>query len=390
MIGSLPSMSHDLLSTLREQMRRIERPTATAHGVAPFGVAAIDRALPGGGLARGALHEILGAGGDEEDGALAAAFAASIVARLGTAAACSHRHPGAGGAPTSPSHHDAMGPFLSPLKGGEGKEARRFSLSAPRGGEGWGEVGAAAPSAYGIVLWCLARTDLYGAGLAAHGLDPARLALVRATRDADLLWAMEEGLCTSGVAAVVGEVGSLPAVASRRLQLAAERRGVTAFVLRRWRNGGQAARERNLANAAATRWRISALPSQSISIPSFARECSSPFIVRHLRESGDPGAAGKTLAALGPRWSLSSGRPLAGPVGGGDDNRTEPGIGHPRWRVELLRCRGGEPACWEVEVREGRVANATDTVSLAEALADRPAASVGGNASPPERARSAG
>ena len=53
-----------------------------AHGVLPFGVAAIDRALPGGGIARGALHEILGAGGDEEDGALAAAFAAHILGGL--------------------------------------------------------------------------------------------------------------------------------------------------------------------------------------------------------------------------------------------------------------------------------------------------------------------
>src|SRR6202047_542589 len=73
-----------LLPELRERVRRIERSPAMAHGVLPFGVAAIDRALPGGGLARGALHEILGAGGDEEDGALAAAFAAHILGRLGT------------------------------------------------------------------------------------------------------------------------------------------------------------------------------------------------------------------------------------------------------------------------------------------------------------------
>src|SRR6266704_3254570 len=71
-----------LLSELRERIRRIERPATTARGVSPFGIAALDRALPGGGLARGALHEILGMGGDEEDGALAAAFAAHILGRL--------------------------------------------------------------------------------------------------------------------------------------------------------------------------------------------------------------------------------------------------------------------------------------------------------------------
>ena len=237
-----------LLSELRERVRRIERSRLAIHGVLPFGVTAIDRVLPDGGLARGALHEILGAGGDEEDGALAAAFAAGILGRL---------------------------------------------------------------AGDGTVLWCLPRPDLYGHGLAAHGLDPAHIVLVRAPRDSEILWAMEEGLRTPGIAAVVGEVGTLAAVASRRLQLAAERSGITAFLLRRWRDSGQAARERNLPNAAVTRWRIAALPSQ----------------------------------------------PLRG----------EPGVGRPRWRVELLRCRGGEPACWEVEE-----ADATGHVSLAAALADRP------------------
>src|SRR5262249_46565551 len=123
-------------------------------------------ALPGGGLARGAVHEILGMGGDEEDGALAAAFAALILGRF--------------------------------------------------------EIGK------GLVLWCLPRLDLYGPGLAAHGLDPRRIVLVHALRDAEILWAMEEGLRSQGIVAVVGEVGSLPMAASRRLQLAAERSGITA------------------------------------------------------------------------------------------------------------------------------------------------------------------
>jgi protein ImuA len=263
------------LPELRERVRRIERPAATAHGVLPFGVAAIDRALPGGGLARGALHEILGMDGDEEDGALAAAFAATIIGRLAAS-------------PTSPSQ----------------------SLARP--GEG------------GLVLWCLPRLDLYGPGLAAHGLDPERVVLVRTSRDAEILWAMEEGLRSPGIVAAVGEVGTLPAVASRRLQLAAERSGVTAFLLRRWREGGQAARERALPNAAMTRWRVAALPS----LPS----------------------------------------------------RGEPGVGGPQWRIELLRCRGGEPGCWEMEVPD-----ATDHVSLAAALAARPAAPVA-----PEKLRLAG
>ena len=237
------------LPELRERIRQIERPAEAIHRVLPVGIAAIDHALPGGGLARGALHEIMGLGGDEEDGALAAAFATGILGQL-TAVAD------------------------------------------------------------GMVLWCLPRQDLYGPGLAAHRLDPTRVVLVRAARDAEILWAMEEGLRTPGILAVIGEVGTLPAVASRRLQLAAERSGITAFLLRRWRDAGQAARERILPNAATTRWRITALPS----------------------------------------------RPP----------REEPGVGCPRWRVELMRCHGGEPACWDVEV-----ADATGHISLAAVLADR-------------------
>src|SRR5712691_2920985 len=292
------------LLALRDRIRRIEQPAR--HGVLQFGVAALDRALPGGGLALGAVHEITGVGGDEEDGAAAAGFAAAILARLG-----------AGPLPTSPSHCSAMGPSLSPLKGGEGKRGRRVvSLSAPGGGEGWGEVGDARAMGSGPVLWCLGRPDLYGPSLIAFGLDPARLVLVRARRDEEILWAAEEGLRAgpaSGLAAVVGEVGHLPMVAGRRLQLAAERSGVTALILRRWRSADEAATERDRPSAALTRWRVAALPSTDIA--------------------------------------------------------DEPGIGRPRWRIALLRVRGGEPGIWDVEV-----ADATGHVSLSAELADRPAA----------------
>jgi protein ImuA len=261
------------LGALRDRIRQLEQPVR--HGVLPFGAAAIDDALPGGGLVLGAVHEIAGAGGDEEDGAAAAGFAAGILARLGT----------------------------------------------------------------GPVLWCLARPDLYGPGLQAHGLDPARLVLVAAGRDDEILWAVEEGLRggpAAGLAAVVGEIGRLPMVAGRRLQLAAEHSGVTALVLRRWRSGDAAAAERDRPSAALTRWRIGALPSADI--------------------AGMPGIAhGSSPWAEGPR---------------------------PRWRVELRRVRGGAPAIWDTEV-----ADATGHVSLSAGLADRPAAPL---AVAPGRLRRAG
>jgi protein ImuA len=49
--------------------------------VLPFGIKAIDRHLPGGGLALGALHEVAGGGNGTINGAAAALFAAGIAAR---------------------------------------------------------------------------------------------------------------------------------------------------------------------------------------------------------------------------------------------------------------------------------------------------------------------
>jgi len=262
-------VTNSSLSALRDRIRLIERPAR--HGALPFDVSALDCALPGGGLALGAVHEISGAAGDEEDGAAAAGFAAGILARLGT----------------------------------------------------------------GSVLWCLRQPDLYGPGLSAHGLDPARLVVVRARRDDEILWAAEEGLRAgpaSGLLAVVGEIGHLPMVAGRRLQLAAERSGITALILRRWRSAREAAAERDRPTAALTRWRVAALPSADIA--------------------------------------------------------NEPGIGRPRWRVALLRVRGGAPGIWDVEV-----ADATGHVSLSAELADRSAAPARLGAEPPnssEKRRRAG
>lgn len=238
------------LAALRRRLEALERTGQKGRVVLPFALPAIDRALPGKGLPLATLHEVAGAGPEEEDGAVAAAFLAGILARL---------------KPRLP------------------------------------------------VLWCLAEGDLYGPGLAALGLDPGRLILAQAQHPREVLWAMEEGLRSPVLAAVVGELEALSLPASRRLLLAAEVSGVTAFALRRWRNGEQAAAQRLAPNAAQTRWRIKALP--------------------------------------------------------GDVAAGEPGIGRIRWQVELWRCRGGVSASWIMEA-----CDATGHVSLASALADRPAA----------------
>src|SRR6202012_6053870 len=69
------------INALREQIRRIEAADRTSRGVLPFGVPEIDRRLPGGGLALGALHEIAGGAHGALDGAAAALFVAGVLAR---------------------------------------------------------------------------------------------------------------------------------------------------------------------------------------------------------------------------------------------------------------------------------------------------------------------
>lgn len=158
----------------------------------------------------------------------------------------------------------------------------------------------------GPLLWIARRSDLYGGGLAALGLDPARLVFAEAGGDREVLWAMEEGLRCAGLGGVVGEVAALERTAGRRLQLAAEAGGVTAFLLRR---RFAPARRAEPPSAASTRWRVAPAPSAAAPLDNL------------------PGRA--------------------------------------RWRVELLRCRGAAPGNFLVEWDD-----ASGGFALAAALRD--------------------
>jgi protein ImuA len=220
----------DRLARLRARVYAIEGGDRLAGGSVPLGVPAVDAQLPGGGIRTGALHEITA--GDAATGA-ATAFAAVLLGRL---------------------------------------MQRRE----------------------GAVLWCLHRHavdtgEIHGPGLTRFGIDPARLIAVQARRDADVLWAVEEGLRCPGLVAVLGETVKTTLTATRRLQIAAEDGGVTALLLR-------PARSSPAPSAAVTGWRVSAAP----------------------------GLPRGFAAALG-----------------------EPGA--ERWHTELIRCRRGRPGAWLVE-----------------------------------------
>ncbi|WP_262266497.1 MULTISPECIES: ImuA family protein [Microvirga] len=160
----------------------------------------------------------------------------------------------------------------------------------------------------GPVLWCLTRRDLFAPGLMKVGFHPDSVIYAETCRDADALPLIEEGLHQKDLGAVVGEVSRLGLTASRRLHVAAEASGVPALVIRRWWTAAQRDLTK-LPTAAATRWRVSPVPSEVV------------------------------------------------PAGG---------LKRGRWQVELVRCRGAEPRSWILEAcdAQGRLALPSD-------LADR-------------------
>ncbi len=151
----------------------------------------------------------------------------------------------------------------------------------------------------GPILWALSRRDLFAPGLALAGLGPSRILYAECGRDEDVLAVMEEGLRHGALAAVVGEIGRVGMASTRRLQLAAEEGGTAALMLKRWRRNGED--PLLVPSAAVTRWRIACAPSEDLPVP---------------------------------------------------------GIGRPRWSLELARQRGGEPfhLIMEGPDHEGRLA----------------------------------
>jgi protein ImuA len=163
-----------MIEELRQRLQALQKPAGLENGppALPFGIAAIDSVL-GGGLARGALHEI------------AAPGEAHLTAATG------------------------------------------FVL-------GLASNGQARVCWIAEDMACLESGAPYGPGLDTFNLAPERLLTVAVARSRDLLWAMEEALRCRAIGAVIGEVrhGTLDAVAVRRLSLAAADSGALALLLR--------------------------------------------------------------------------------------------------------------------------------------------------------------
>jgi protein ImuA len=181
----------------------------------PFGLAAIDSHLPDGGLACGALHEIVPAA--ESCIAAAFGFIAAVLDRISS--------------PPPP------GPRLRAP--GWGREQQdRLPRTPPL---------LVVMPAYGLRPY-RPHGRLHGHGLNALGLDPGRLILVETAHRKETLWAMEEAVRSAAPAAVVGVIDTLDLKTSQRLHLAATDVGLPLFLLR--------PAPTLESSAAATRWRI--------------------------------------------------------------------------------------------------------------------------------------
>lgn len=236
------------IADLKDQIERISGVYSRTRSVLPFGVTEIDRRLPKGGLALGALHEVAGGANGAVDAAAASLFAAGIAARTG-----------------------------------------------------------------GLVLWCYSEKDLFTPALAQAGLSEDRVVFFEASNDDTILGCCEEALRHGGLTAVVGEVAKLSRTSSQRLQMAAEVTGTLAIAVRRWKRQVDA-RDFGTPTAAYTRWRVTEINS-------------APLPVR--------------------------------------------GVGRARWLLELMRCRGGDCAEFEIEA-----CDAKGFIALSSDLADRPAEAV--------------
>ncbi|MDF2431460.1 MAG: protein ImuA [Mucilaginibacter sp.] len=155
----------------------------------------------------------------------------------------------------------------------------------------------------GACLWISTSRRLFPPSLMAFDVAPDRMIFIDVQREKDVLWAMEEALKCKGLAAVIGEVRDISFAQSRRLQLAVESSKVTGFLLR-----------------------------------------------------NDPRKLGTTTCVA--RWQIT---PLPSIL---EDEL--PGVGFPRWQVDLLRVRNGNPGSWQLEWTDGGFTPVIETALVIE------------------------
>lgn len=153
----------------------------------------------------------------------------------------------------------------------------------------------------GACLWISASRSLFPPSLKLFGVEPHRIIFIDLQQEKDVLWAMEEALKCEGLSAVIGEVREIGLSASRRLQLAVEKSGVTGLILR-----------------------------------NDARSLSATSCIA--------------------RWQI---KPISSKL-----ENDMPGVGFPRWNVALLKVRNGNPGNWDIEWSAGKFNLITKNIGI--------------------------
>ncbi len=96
----------------------------------------------------------------------------------------------------------------------------------------WAAAAAAMRQSQGFLVVVDTQHNIYPPPLTSHGIDLAKVIFVRPQSQADALWAVDQALRTSAVAAVFAELERIDERSARRLQLAAESAGGLALLVR--------------------------------------------------------------------------------------------------------------------------------------------------------------
>jgi protein ImuA len=151
-------------------------------------------------------------------------------------------------------------------------------------------------------FWISRNRKLFPPSLETFGTDPQQVIFIDLYHTKEILWVMEEALKCESLACVVAEISDIDFAQSRRLQLATEKSHVTGFLLRKEPKFSLSA------TACAARWQVKPQPTE-----------------------------------------LSDGIP---------------GVGNPRWEVNLLKVKNGEGGKFLIEWTENGFSPLQDTLRI--------------------------
>ena len=141
-------------------------------------------------------------------------------------------------------------------------------------------------------LWISRNRKLFPPSMETYGVDPQQIIFIDLYYKKEILWVMEEALKCEGLACVIAELSDIDFSQSRRLQLATEKSHVTGILLRKEPKFILSA------TACAARWKVRPQPTEL--------------------------------------------------------NSNIPGVGNPRWEVNLLKVKNGEGGKFLIEWAEDR------------------------------------